>query len=155
MAVSLTTAQVIYAAQSKLLELADIVEQSISFRRVKNEIKIGEALLRYIRVLQTDTTLTADEQTAICQHMINIGNLYDFPASPTTTVNAIFNFSANAEVGPQGPQGIPGQDGGGTDYNQFALTTTTTVDSFDVTDADAVEWTYRVKDGANLRSGRI
>lgn len=155
MSVSLTTAQVIYAAQSKILELADIVAESSSFRRVKNDIKIGEALIRYIRVLQTDSTLTFDEQVAICQHMITIGNLYDFPASPTITSNEIFNFSANAEVGPQGPQGEPGQDGGGTDYNQFALTVDTTVDSFDVTDADGAEWSYRVKDGSNLRAGRV
>lgn len=153
--VSLTTAQVIFAAQSRILEYADIVADSTSFKRVKDYIKKGEALIRYIRVLQTDSTLTQDEQTAICQHMINIGNLYDFPASPTITSNEIFNFAATAEVGPQGPQGIPGQDGGGTDYNQFSLTGNTNVDSFAVTDADAAEWTYKVKDGANLRSGRI
>jgi len=155
MAVSISTARVIFGAQTKILELADIIEQSSSFIRVKNEIKIAEALIRYIRVLQTDETLSANEQMAICQHMINIGNLYDFPASPTITSNEIFNFSANAEVGPQGPPGDPGQDGGGTDYNQFSLAADATVDSFAVTDADAAEWSYRVKDGSNMRAGRV
>ena len=155
MAFSLTTAQVIYAAESRLLEYADVVSESTSFKRVKDYIKKGEALIRYIRVLQTDSTLTLEEQTAICQHMILIGNLYDFPASPTITSNEIFNFSATAEVGPQGPKGDPGEDGGGTDYNQFALTADATVDSFSVTDADAAEWTYKVKDGSNLRAGRV
>lgn len=155
MAVSLTTSQVIYAAQTKLLALADVIEASSSFKRVKDEIRIGEALIRYIRALQTDSTLTVDEQLAICQHMITIGDLYDFPASPTITSNEIFSYSAGAQVGPQGAQGVPGKDGGGTDYNQFGLTVTTDVDSFNITDADGAEWSYKVKSGSNMRAGRI
>jgi hypothetical protein len=153
MPVSLTTAQVIYAAETKLLELADIVAESSSFNRVKNQIKIGEALIRYIRVLNTDLSLTFVEEQAICQHMITIGDLYDFPASPTITSNQEFNFASNIIlVGEQGP---PGVDGGGTDFNNFSLTNNSVADSFALTLADAAYWRYKAKDGVNLRTGEV
>lgn len=152
MAVSLTTAQVIYAAETRLLEWADIVAESSSFNRVKDYIKKGEALIRYIRVLNT-ATLTFEEQLAICQHMIQIGNLYDFPASPTITSTQQPIFSSNIII--QGEQGPPGQDGGGTDYNTFGLINNSVVDSFLVSSANGADWTYVITDGVNLRKGTI
>lgn len=153
MPVSLTTAQVIYAAQTRLLELADIVAESSSFNRVKNEIKIGEALLRYIRALNTDSSLTFEEEQCICQHMITIGDLYDFPASPTITSNQEFNFASNIII--QGEQGPPGVDGGGTDFNTFSLNSDTLVDSFSVASANGADWQYIITDGTNLRKGTV
>ncbi len=154
-AISLTTAQVIYAAHTRILELADVISESSSFIRVKNEIHIAEALIRYIRALNTDSTLTFDEESAICQHMITIGDLYDFPASPTITSTVIPTFASNVIL--QGEQGPAGQDGFGTDYNQFSLINNTSLDSFLITSADGAEWTYKIKNsaGTSLRVGRI
>jgi collagen type VII alpha len=108
--VSITTPQVIYAAQTKILELAEITSDSVSINRVQDEILLSEKLLRYIRTLIADSTLTFEEEQRICQAMILIGDLYDFPIAPTITSDSIVSIGQPG-AGPRGEQGPPGPTG--------------------------------------------
>ena len=111
--VQLTTASVIYAAQTRVTELADIICESSSLKRVEREIRLAAKLLKYIVALQNTNTITFDEKQAICQAMIRIGDLYDFVLAPSITENQYITIGQPGQgpTGPQGPQGPQGETG--------------------------------------------
>ena len=109
--VIINAGQVIYAAQTKILELANTVAISNSLRRVDGEIRLIAKLVKYIETLQNDTSLTFSEQQAICQCMISLGNLFDFPVVPSITAQPQTIIIGQPGMGPQGPPGPIGGTG--------------------------------------------
>jgi hypothetical protein len=151
---TLTKNNVIYAAETKIAELALEISESYSLHRVKDKTSLAEKLLRYIRVLQADTVLSYSETQIIMQCMIEIGDLYDFPVNPSVTTETIVNISIDTP-GPQGPEGRAGRDGGALDFGMFDQVSTVVVDSFAFTDALGADWTYNIYGTTGQRRGTI
>lgn len=151
---SLTPAHVEYASRTKIKELAFEISQSYSLLKVKPQIQLASKMLRYLRVLQEDVSLTPEEETAIYQVLVKIGDLYRIPAAPTVTETQIVNILMGSQ-GSAGPQGPPGPPGAGFPYfTQFDVDSPSEViDIVPVAECNAVRWDYYCI-GGNVGEGR-
>lgn len=156
---SITGGQVEYATRTKIKELATEIAASYSLVKVKSQIKLAATLLRYLRALQADSSLTYEEKQAIYQCLIKKGKLYHFPTAPTVTATQVVNIIVGSQgpTGPQGPQGPPG-----TGFPYFANTDVDTafevVDLFAVGEANGCRWDYYAIGGGigeGRRSGSV
>ena len=140
---TLTGGQVEYATRTKIEELATEIADSVSIVRVKTQIKLAAKLLRYLRVLQSDTTLTYEEKQAIYQCLIKLGGLYKIPTAPTVTSERIVNIILGTP-GATGPQGPAGPAGSGFPYfvNTDVDVTGESVDAFPIGEANGCRWDY-------------
>src|SRR5688572_23847517 len=140
---SLTAGLVESATRAKIQELALEVAESYSLLRVKPIINRISTLLRYLRVLQEDETLTKEERTAIYQVLIKIGELYHIPTAPTVTATRIVNilFGQQGLTGPTGPAGPAGT---GFPYfdNPDASLPVEIVDSLPIGESHGCRWDY-------------
>jgi hypothetical protein len=155
---SLTAGLVESATRAKIQELALEVSQSYSLLRVKPTIQRISKMLRYLRVLQEDDTLTKEERTAIYQVLIKIGELYHIPTAPTVTATRIVNILFGQQ-GVDGQPGPPGPPGTGFPYfnNPDASLPTEIIDSIALGDCHGCRWDYYCIGGigAGRRAGSI
>lgn len=155
---SLTAGLVESATRAKIKELALEVAESYSMLRVKPTIQRISTMLRYLRVLQEDDTLTKEERTAIYQVLIKIGELYHIPTAPTVTATRVVNilFGQQGADGQTGPAGPPGT---GFPYfnNPDVALPTEIVDTLPVGESNGCRWDYYCIGGIGMgrRAGSI
>ena len=152
---TLTGPQIEYATRTKVAELALEISDCYSLLKVKEQIRLSAKLLRYLRVLREDLSLTEEEKKAIYQVLIKLGKLYNIPTAPTVTATRI----VNVWIGDEGAQGIPGPAGppGGAVYATVTgITGTSVIDQIPVGDAYGSMWLYSIV-GANTgrRGGEV
>ncbi len=155
---TLTAGQVEYATRTKIMELSLEIANSYSLLRVKDNIRRIAKLLRYLRVLHEDASLTYEEEQAIYQVLIKIGELYHIPTAPTVTSTRIVNiiFGTPGTQGPPGPAGAPG-----TGFPHFAdddVDGFEVIDSVDANDTRGVRWDYYIIGGGvgeGMRGGSV
>jgi hypothetical protein len=155
---SLSAGLVETATRNKIKELALEVSESYSLLRVKPTIQRISTLLRYLRVLQEDETITKEERTAIYMVLIKVGELYHIPTAPTVTANRIVNIL----FGQQGVDGQPGPAGPpGTGFPYFntpdASLPVEIIDTVALGDCNGCRWDYYCIGGigAGRRVGSI
>jgi hypothetical protein len=156
---TLTAGHVEYATRTKIMELSLEIAESYSLLKVKSKIRLVATLLRYLRALQADSTLTFEERQAIYQVLIKLAGLYHIPTAPTVTTTRIVNILFG-QPGNDGAEGPPGPAGSGFPY--FANTGVSAplgiVDSLDKNDCEGCSWNYYVVGGGvgeGRRSGWI
>ena len=151
---TLTSGHVEYATRTKIKELSLEIAESYSLLKVKAKIRRVATLLRYLRALQADSTLTFEERHAIYQVLIKLGELYHIPTAPTVTATRIVNILLG-QSGNDGATGPAGPAGSGFPYfaNPDVDAPSGVVDSFDKNDCEGCSWNYYVI-GGGIGEGR-
>ncbi len=156
---TLTAGHVEYATRTRIMELSLEIAESYSLLKVKSKIRLVAKLLRYLRALQADSTLTFEERQAIYQVLIKLAGLYHIPTAPTVTATRIVNILFG-QPGNDGAEGPPGPAGSGFPYfaNTDVDAPTGIVDSFDKNECEGCSWNYYVIGGGGgegRRSGWV
>lgn len=149
-----TQESVVYAAQTKLLDLAYETAQTRNLNKVLTELYQGAQIYYWLQSLDRgEDYLTYTEREKIWRCLIEIAEIYDFPTAPTL-VNRPVDINAGGGGGNTIINNITynfGSTFGTTEID----TTTITADSIPVTDDYGAVWYYTVRKGVNQRSGIV
>ncbi len=147
-----TESSVVYAAETKLLDLAYETAQTRNLLKVQEELQQGANIYYWLQALDQGDYLTYAEREKVWRCLIDVADVYDFPTAPTLTnqpvdinvgggsTTVINNNTYNAGT-PFGPTEIDSPSG--------------TVDTIPVTDDYGATWFYTVRKGTDQRSGII
>lgn len=160
---------IIYYAQNYLVDLVAGDETSTEkvsliakrkFGKAKeSEWELADHILSYLEAWEEIDKL--DDKTEfnhVLECLINLCNLFDFPVAPTVTniTPPSILYGLPGADGADGPPGIQGETGLATDFQAALITVVTTVDSFDVGDANGARWDYTtIESGGAQRSGTV
>lgn len=149
-----------YSAQLVLLTKLEEVIASKKIGKLKNAAwaNIHEAVVNMKAV--DDKTIMTDTQLAelpyVYDRIICLLNLNRFPVvDAAVSVVETPTGAVQGPVGIDGPTGPKGDNGGGVDFGESNFLATTTVDSFDISEADGARWDYVIEGSTGKRAGTV
>lgn len=143
-----------YQAKAKHLELMYLISQTRNRSLREKYTRQATEIRYYIRALRFKDYLTHAQINRIYQCLVEIADLFEFPVNPN--LPTVEQPQQGTTIIVEGSQGIPGNDGGGTDYSALNIVTDTTADEFAASLAYGAEWTYVVVSSSGyVRKGRV
>lgn len=126
---------IVYQAETKLVDLVYEACLASSLRKKKEELYDAAKIRYLLKALEAaDEYLTLQQSSQICQCLIEVSEITDYPTAPNLTVSSVPNVligipgadGADGADGAQGPAGPTGPAGSGVET--FTFTGQTAVD---------------------------
>jgi hypothetical protein len=145
MAIELTQDLIAYQAGTKLIELAVETAEVRNPLKLKDKIKQGAKIHRWLQALDYSDYLSKSTRDRIVRCLVEIAEINALPVAPVLG-NVQQPGILVGIPGRQGDQGPTGPEGGGVPFSATNVTEDTICDSFPITESRGVEYTINIYD---------
>jgi hypothetical protein len=154
MQTELTRSFVVYAGQSKLLELATEIAETKSLSKSRSKIILATKIRLWLKALSYYEYLDKPTIDKLVYTLADLSDANAIPVSPS-----ISTIEAPAILvgipGDDGGEGQEGPEGGGVPFSATGVDEDTIIDSFDISESRAVDYTVSVYGDDGMRIQRL
>jgi hypothetical protein len=144
---------VAYMARTKLLELATEVADTRNINKVRDKIKQGATIVKWLQALDYGGYLEKTQRDVIIRAIVEIAEINDFPIAPSLGNTEPYNVSIGGSTTVTNNYSSDSTAFSNADVD----TPSEVVDSFSVASARGAVWHYTIRNqaGTSQRSGIV